>query len=83
MSVHNLKSRACWLSKRYECGKEKRRYFKTEQEAQAFDAERREAQEEDPRLTLGELVAKFFQARPDYNPQTKAKVVRTSLSNTR
>lgn len=75
MSVHFNKQRNNWFSKWYEEGKEKRRYFRTEQEARAFEAERLAAAQEDDRLTLGELVAKYFQANPDKHKDLKRHVV--------
>lgn len=77
MSVHFLKSRSLWFSKWYEQGKEKRKYFRTESEAHSFDAERiaAESNEESGRMTLGDLAACFFRARPDFYPRTKQAIV--------
>lgn len=75
MSVHRNHSRNNWFSKWREDGKEKRKYFKTEQEAMAFEIERSQAAMEDERLTLGELVMVFFRSHPDYHRDTKRKIV--------
>lgn len=74
MSVHFLKSRKLWFSKwRDEDGKEKRRYFKTEQEARAYEAERNEAQAfHDGRLTLGELAVLYVKSNPDKHARSRA-----------
>ena len=75
MSVHYFKPRGLWFSKWKEDGREKRRYFKTQAEAQAFEAERIQEDAINSRLTLGELTAAYFRARPDYHPQTKQHVI--------
>lgn len=76
MSIHKASGRDLYFCKWREDGKEKRRYFKTEQEARAFEAERIQAstQEED-RLTLGELAVLYFRSRPDFHIETKKKIV--------
>jgi len=75
MSVHYFKPRGLWFSKWKEDGREKRRYFKTQAEAQAFEAERIQDQAQNDRLTLGELTASFFRSRPEYNHETKRHIV--------
>lgn len=75
MSVHPNKARGNWFSKWRENGKEKRRYFSTEQEAHAFEAERTQAQNEDTRLSLGDLVLAYFRANPDKHPKTKRCII--------
>lgn len=75
MSVHYLKNRRLWFVKWREEGKEKRKYFSTEIEANAFEAERKMPAENGCRLTLGELVVKFFHSRKDYHPESKRKIV--------
>ncbi len=76
MSVHYLKNRNLWFAKWRENAKEKRRYFKTEKEARAFESERLAAQNEtENRLSLGELAIQFFRARTDFHPRTKACIV--------
>jgi len=76
MSVHKTSNRNSWFSKWREDGKEKRKYFKTEQEAHAFEAERAQAAvDEEDRLSLGELVMLFFRSRPDYHRDTKRKII--------
>lgn len=40
MSIHKANNRNLYFCKWREDGKEKRRYFKTEQEARSFEAER-------------------------------------------
>lgn len=76
MSIHKANNRNLYFCKWREDGKEKRRYFKTEQEARSFEAERLqpEAEPED-RLTLGELTMLFFRSRPDFHPVTKRQIV--------
>lgn len=76
MSIHKASKRDLFFCKWREDGKEKRRYFKTEQEARAFEAERIQAatQEED-RLTLGELVMLYFRSNPDKHIKTKRNIV--------
>lgn len=76
MSVHYFKPRNLWFAKWKEEGREKRRYFKSQAEAEAFEAERLQEQAQNDRLTLGELTAAFFRARPDYHPVTKKSIVR-------
>ena len=76
MSVHYFKPRALWFAKWKEDGREKRRYFKTQAEAQAFEAERIQEEAQNDRLTLGELTACFFRSRPDYHHHTKGHIVR-------
>lgn len=75
MSVHYFKPRNLWFSKWKENGREKRRYFKTQAEAQAFEAERIQEDAINSRLTLGELTAAYFRARPDYHHMTKQRVI--------
>lgn len=75
MSVHFHKPRGTWFSKWREDGREKRRYFKTQAEAEAFEAERQQATTEDTRLSLGELTAVFFRSHPDYNGHTKKHII--------
>ncbi len=76
MSVHKAAGRQLFFCKWREDGKEKRRYFKTEQEALAYETERIQAvsQEED-RLTLGELVMLYFRSNPDKHLKTKKNIV--------
>ena len=77
MSVHKMRSRDLWFSKWMEGNKEKRKYFKTRQEAETFEAERIQsglASDED-RLSLGELTALYFQSRPEFNRETKKKII--------
>ena len=75
MSVHYFKPRNLWFSKWRENGREIRRYFKTQKEAQQFEADRLQEQAQNDRLTLGELTACFFRSRPDYNRETKRHIV--------
>lgn len=76
MSVHFHKPRGLWFSKwRGEGGREKRKYFRTQAEAESFEAERIEEASQDSRLTLGELTAIFFRSRPEYNSHTKRNIV--------
>lgn len=74
MSVHFLKARGLWFSKWRENGKEKRRYFKTQAEAESFEAERA-ATVQDDRLTLGDLAIKYFQSNPHFHSHTKKNIV--------
>lgn len=76
MSIHKSSKRDLFFCKWREDGKEKRRYFKTEQEARAFEAERiQETTQEDERLTMGELTMLFCRNRPELHPVTKRKIV--------
>jgi len=75
MSVHYFKPRNLWFAKWKEDGREKRRYFKTQGEAEQFEADRIQEQAQSDRLTLGELTAAYFRARPDYHPHTKKHVI--------
>lgn len=75
MSVHKLASRNLWFAKWNEKGKEKRKYFKTEQEARSFEMERLEAANQDTRLTLGELTMLYFRSHPDKHPRVKRNIV--------
>ncbi|MDE5878665.1 MAG: tyrosine-type recombinase/integrase, partial [Desulfovibrio sp.] len=77
MSIHKASKRDLFFCKwRDEDGREKRRYFKTEQQARAFEAERLQARtQEEERLTLGELTMLYFKSRPDFHIETKRKIV--------
>lgn len=76
MSVFFFKPRKLWASQWLENGKQKRRYFKTEQEARAYESERRLVDKGEPeRLTLGELVAVFFRSNPHKHRKTRRNVV--------
>lgn len=76
MSVHKAAKRNLYFVKWREQGKEKRRYFSTEQEAQAFDAERLQScTDTEGCLTLGELVILYFRSHPDFHKETKRKIV--------
>lgn len=76
MSVHKCGKRKLYFCKWREDGKEKRRYFRTEQEACAFEAERIHAETaQETRLTLGELTMFYFRSHPDFNKETKRKIV--------
>lgn len=76
MSVHFHKPRSLWFAKWRQDGREKRRYFKTQAEAEAFEAERIQEQAQNDRLTLGELTACFFRSRPDIHWHTKEYIIR-------
>ena len=77
MSIHKASRRDLFFCKwRDEDGKEKRRYFKTEEVARAYEAERLQAKiQEEERLTLGELTMLFCRSRHDLNMVTKRKIV--------
>lgn len=76
MSVIFFKARGTWRVQYTEEGKRKNKYFRTEQEARAFDRERLASKcEEEKALTLGELVILFFRSNPDKHPTTKRNVV--------
>lgn len=75
MSVSQRKD-GRWLVKFKADGQWRQRAFRNEAEARAFDAEcYAAAQENDDRLTLGELTMSFFRSRPDYNHETKRHIV--------
>ncbi len=78
MSVHKSSARELWFSKWRESGREKRRYFRTEGEALAFESERlrlRAEAEAEERLTLGELTMLYFRSRPDTHETTRRNIV--------
>jgi len=76
MGVFYFKPRDRWASQWTEDGKKKRRYFKTEQEAIAFESERlTDVAEEDDRLTLGELAALYYRSNPNKHEKTKKNVM--------
>lgn len=76
MSVFFFKPRNLWVSQWLESGKQKRRYFKTEQEARAYEGERKSSGNEgSERLALGELVALFFRSNPHKHSKTKKNLV--------
>ena len=76
MSVHHASARDLWFAKWRDDGRERRKYFKTEAEARAYEAERLHADAaEEQRLTVGELAMLFFRSRPDYNAHTKKNIV--------
>ena len=75
MSVHKAANRDLWFAKWREDGKEKRRYFKTEQEAHAFELEKLQSATEDDRLTVSELVMRYFRSHPDRHPRVKRNIV--------
>ena len=76
MSVHHAASRDLWFAKWKEDGREKRKYFKTEGEALAFDDERKASfQDGDQMLTLGELTMLYFKSNPDKHHETKRHIV--------
>ena len=76
MSVFFFAPRQVWAVQWSEDGKRTRKYFKTQQEAEAFECERlaRVSSEQD-RLTLGELTALFFRSRPDLHDNTRNTLV--------
>ena len=74
MSVHYFKSRKLWFAKWREDGREKRKYFRTEDEARLYDEERHRDIADD-RITFGELVIKYFYANPDRHPHTKKLII--------
>ncbi len=74
MSVFFWKPRKKWVTQWTEEGKQKRRYFSTENEALACEADRLHP-EENQNLTLGELVALFFRANTNKHEKTKRNIV--------
>lgn len=76
MSIHKCAKRDLYFAKWRENGKEKRRYFKTEQEALAFEGERAQAAAQvEERLTLGELTMLYFRSNPGSHKKTKKNIV--------
>lgn len=63
-----------WLVKFKDSGKWVQKSFKDENTARAFDAEQAESTT-DSRLSLIELAASFFQAHPEYNQETRSKIL--------
>ena len=59
MGVQFYSPRNNWCVQWQENGVRRKRYFKTEQEAHAFERERLEKKEGPRQLTLGELVALY------------------------
>ena len=62
MGVQFYSPRNNWCVQWQENGVRRKRYFKTEQEAHAFERERLEQKEGPRQLTLGELVALYFRS---------------------
>lgn len=75
MSVFFYKPRSCWACQWSLSGKRKRKYFKTENEATAYDSERKQKDVDEARPTMGELIVVFFKHHEDYNHETKKKIV--------
>ena len=77
MSIHKASKRDLFFCKwRDEDGREKRRYFKTEEEARAFEAQRIQVKTQDEeRLSLGELTMLYFRANPEKHIKTKKNIV--------
>ena len=76
MTVFFFSPRSLWAVQWQENGKRRRRYFKTEGEARAFEAESMAAMATaDGSLTLGELVSLFYRSNPDAHEKTKRNVI--------
>lgn len=77
MSVYQRKQDGLWLVGWRENGKKKTKAFKSEQLAIAFEQSRLEKlrEQDDNRITVGELVASFFQSHPHFHPTTKEKII--------
>lgn len=79
MSVHHAVNRNLWFAKWREGGKERRKYFGCEEEARAFEDERKAAANDEPQgkepLTVGELALVYIRNKPDLHPETKRKIV--------
>jgi len=75
MGVQFYSPRNNWCVQWQENGVRRKRYFKTEQEAHAFERERLEQKEGPRQLTLGELVALYFRSNPDKHPKTRKNIV--------
>lgn len=74
MGVQFYSPRNNWCVQWQENGVRRKRYFKTEQEAHAFERERLEQKEGPRQLTLGELVALYFRSNPDKHPKTRKNI---------
>lgn len=75
MSVYFYKARNCWRCSWYEGSRKYYRYFKTNEEALAFDRERLAcACSDSTRLTLGELVVLFYRSN-QVHAKTKRNVI--------
>lgn len=75
MGVLFHRPRNCWRCTWTQNGRQVSRYFKTEEEAQAFDRERLErACSEETRLTLGELAVLFYRSN-QVHAKTKRNVI--------
>lgn len=75
MGVLFHRPRNCWRCTWSEGGRQVSRYFKTEEEARAFDRERLERHcSEESRLTLGELAVLFYRSN-EVHAKTKRNVI--------
>lgn len=71
-SLFQLQGKGLWAVSWYVKGKKKRKTFKDKNKAEAFQQSLlAEAMPENARLTLGELVLRFFQSHPEYSLKTK------------
>ena len=64
-----------WIVKFRNGDKWIQRSFRDEQTARAFDAEQREQEESDSRLTMGELALAYLRSRPDLHRSTHSSIL--------
>ncbi len=75
MSVFWYAARKRWAVNYNDNGIMRRRLFKTEQEARNFHVDYVQVHDPSTRLTLGELVIRFFRVHRDYHYMTKKKII--------
>lgn len=76
MSVFKVKGRDLWAVKWSVNGKQNKKYFKSQNEAHAYEAERIAAEVGgEEKLTLGELAMLYFRSNPEFHRDTKRKIV--------
>ena len=74
MSV-SRRSDGRWIVKYRDGGAWKQKSFRDEATAMAFDAEMREPEEADGRLSMGELALAYLRSRPDLHRSTRSSIL--------
>lgn len=64
-----------WIVKYRDGGAWKQKSFRDEATAMAFDAEMREPEEADGRLSMGELALSYLRSRPDLHRSTRSSIL--------
>ena len=75
MGIQFYKPRGTWCVQYQDKGVRRKRYFKTEQEAHAFERELMERKAGPQQMTVAELVALYFRSKPDIHPKTKKNII--------